>query len=68
MSEQELLEQLRALRGDSAVDAVLKNVLLASGVHDFWREKALLPSDKLFSLNWEDYDKTKAEILRSLQA
>ena len=68
IADYELLEQLRTLRGDRAVNAVLKNVLFAPGVQDFWQEKALLPSEKLFSLNWEDYNRTKAELLRALQA
>lgn len=45
---------------------VLQNVLHTTDVHDFWHDEGLLPSEKLFSLNWADYNEAKTEILRRL--
>ncbi len=66
IADYELLERLRKKCGDDTVMEVLQNVLHTTDVHDFWHDEGLLPSEKLFSLNWADYNEAKTEILRRL--
>lgn len=67
VADHELLEALRAKKGDAAVDQVLKTVMRTDDINDFWHEPGLKPSEELFSLDWADFNALKSELLAQLE-
>lgn len=66
----EMLEQIRATKGDDVVNTLLQKVMRTNNIKDFWAPDSvtqeLKASEELFSLNFADYNEMKAEMLRLL--
>lgn len=72
ITDYEMLEQIRAQKGDAVVDALLQKVIRTNTIKDFWapdsETNALKPSEELFSLTFADYNEMKEEMLQLLEA
>lgn len=66
IADYELLEAIRAAKGDEVADALLAKVIHIEDVKDFYDENRCKPSEEMFSLNYEDYNALKAEMLKLL--
>lgn len=67
IADYEMLEAIRAKKGNEVVDALLKKVIHAGSIQDFWCQSKRKTSEELFSLSFEDYNELKAEMLRLLE-
>ena len=66
IADYELLEAIRAAKGDEVADALLAKVIHIAEVKDFYVGNRCKPAEELFSLKFEDYNALKAEMLQIL--
>ncbi len=66
IADYELLEAIRAAKGDEVADALLAKVIHIADVKDFYDENRCKSSEEMFSLTFEDYNALKAEMLKIL--
>lgn len=62
-----LLEELRERKGDEQVDAMIKRLLKVETMDEFLVNNWWKPTEELFTLDWNEYDALKAEVLEMLQ-
>ncbi len=66
IADYEMLEAIRAAKGDEVADALLAKVIHIENVKDFYDENRCKSSEEMFSLTFEDYNALKAEMLKVL--
>lgn len=69
----ELVQQLRAEKGDEIADTLVRRILRTDDIRDFWNDtdgtfKNWKYSKDLFSMDWNDFNNLKEEILNLLDA
>ena len=62
-----LLEELREQKGDAPVDAMIKRLLKVETMDEFLVNNWWKPTEELFTLDWNEHDALKAEVLELLQ-
>ena len=66
IADYEMLEAIRAAKGDEVADALLAKVIHIAEVKDFYDDVRCKPSAEMFSMKFEDYNALKAEMLQIL--